>query len=221
VNNHTLEPRTIVEPSLTLFVEVPVCAFRPYTSREYQDTYPVPPPSTVYGMLLSLVGVSREKSSQHKGVAIALAVEALPQRSKIFRKLRRVPQSGHGDPLAARRPDYQDLLIDMRLWVWLKQGRDGATPDLTRKVTDALTNPSSVTRFGGLSLGESSHLVNSISMSRTPPAEAIFLRPDRGGFYTLPVLVDHHNADQTRTQRFSLTRLHVFSALEQCWIYIE
>ena len=37
---------------LTLYVEVPICAFRPHSSREYQDTYPVPPPASVYGLLL-------------------------------------------------------------------------------------------------------------------------------------------------------------------------
>jgi CRISPR-associated protein Cas5t len=210
-----------MESPLTLFVEAPMCAFRPYASREYQDTYPVPPPSTVYGMLLSLVGVPREERSRHRGVAIALAVEAQPSRSKVFRKLRRVPQSGKSDPLASRRPDYQDLLIDLRLWVWLKRGKDSASLNLPCKVKEALTNPSSVDRFGGLSLGESSYLVNSISISKTPPNEAIFLRPDPAGFHTLPVWVDHQNAAQTRTQRFSLARLNVSSALEQCWTFIE
>jgi CRISPR-associated protein Cas5t len=75
---------------LCLFVEVPICAFRPYASREYQDTHPVPPPSAVYGMLLSFVGISREEKGRHQGVAMALAVENLPTRSRVFRKLRTI-----------------------------------------------------------------------------------------------------------------------------------
>ncbi len=42
----------------SLFVDAPICSFRPNWSREYQDTYPIPPPSTLHGMLLSLVGVN-------------------------------------------------------------------------------------------------------------------------------------------------------------------
>src|SRR5690242_4430765 len=99
---------------LAVLVEVPICAFRPYTSREYQDTYPVPTPSSVFGMLLSFVGVARENKGLHRGVEMALAVEKLPQRAKVFRKLRR------GSDLTNLRPDYQDLLLDLRLWVWLR-----------------------------------------------------------------------------------------------------
>ncbi|WP_422387114.1 CRISPR-associated protein Cas5 [Aphanizomenon flos-aquae] len=34
---------------------VPIACFRQSPAREYAETYPVPPLSTVYGMLLSLV----------------------------------------------------------------------------------------------------------------------------------------------------------------------
>src|SRR3989442_15695185 len=99
---------------LPIRVEVPVCGFRPYASREYQDTYPVPPPATVYGMLLSLLGVPREQKALHRGAEMALALADVPgraQRSRVFRKLRR------GSDLEKTRPDYQDLLIDLKLWV--------------------------------------------------------------------------------------------------------
>src|SRR5260370_9007937 len=90
-------------------VEVPVCAFRPYASREYQDTFPVPPPSSVYGMLLSLLGVPRDQKEIHRGAEMALAVERLPRRSKVFRNLRR------GSDLEDTRPDYHDLLMALLL----------------------------------------------------------------------------------------------------------
>jgi CRISPR-associated protein Cas5t len=95
-----------VAETLPIRVEVPVCAFRPYASREYQDTFPVPPPATVYGMLLSLLGVLREEKERHRGTEMALAVAGLPGRSKVFRKLRR------GSDLEDTRPDYQDLLME-------------------------------------------------------------------------------------------------------------
>ncbi len=52
--------------TIALKVEVPIACFRQSRAREYIETYPVPPPSTVYGMLLSLLGeVDRYK---HCGV---------------------------------------------------------------------------------------------------------------------------------------------------------
>ena len=90
-------------------VDVPVCAFRPYASREYQDTFPVPAPSSVYGMLLSLIGVQREDKARHRGAEMALAVTELPGKSKVFRKLRR------GSDLENTRPDYQDLKQNLGL----------------------------------------------------------------------------------------------------------
>lgn len=42
--------------SVALYIDVPCATFRNSRNREYGHTYPVPPPSTVYGMLLSFVG---------------------------------------------------------------------------------------------------------------------------------------------------------------------
>ena len=41
---------------ITLRVEVPYASFRKSYARSFAETYPLPPPATVYGMLLSLVG---------------------------------------------------------------------------------------------------------------------------------------------------------------------
>ena len=79
----------------------------------------------------------------------------------------------------------------------------------------------SIDRYGGLSLGESSYLVDSISMSKAPPAEATFLRREPHGFYSLPVWVDHQDSAKTRTERFSLVSLDVPSALDRCWMILE
>lgn len=198
-------------------VEVPVCAFRPYASREYQDTFPVPPPATVYGMLLSLLGIRREDKERHRGVEMALAIAALPeQRSRVFRKLRR------GNDLEDTRPDYQDLLIDLTLWVWLQQGADPAALPLCERVHAALADPSSIRqREGGLSLGESSYLVDVIKLDPAPPGSLIFLVPDVRGFYSLPVWVDHSARDNTVVKRFRFSEpITVTAGLANPWIRI-
>src|SRR5436309_293194 len=105
---------------LCLAVDVPDCAFRPYESREYQDTYPFPPPSAVYGMLLSLVGVQRKDKGRHRGTSLVVGADAVPDQSRVFRKLRR------GKDLEDLRPDYQDILMNLKLWVWLFEGEDSA-----------------------------------------------------------------------------------------------
>jgi CRISPR-associated protein Cas5t len=196
---------------LPIRVEVPVCAFRPYVSREYQDSFPVPPPATVYGMLLSLLGVPREQKARHRGVEMALAIAAQPGRSRVFRKLRR------GKDLEDTRPDYQDLLMDLTLWVCLRRGADQSDPPLSDRVPAALADPATLTRSGGLSLGESSYLVDAIAIDEKPPDQLLFLIPDERGFYSLPVWVDHLVRTNTVYKRF---RLGVSDGITDAWVRI-
>ena len=77
------------------------------------------------------------------------------------------------------------------------------------RTLSALKNPGSVQRFGGLSLGESTHLVNEVEpldsdlqssryQKRTPsPRGQAFLLAPRGHL-TLPVWVDHVGSADTR-----------------------
>jgi CRISPR-associated protein Cas5t len=210
-----------VADPIAIRVEVPVCAFRPYASRDYQDTFPVPPPTTVYGMLLSFLGVPREEKECHRGAEMALAVAELPERrSKVFRKLRRgedLPGTAKGS-----RPDYQDLLIDLKLWVWLRKGADPADPPLASRIPAALADPTTITqREGGLSLGESSYLVDVIAVDPAPPDRLIFVTPDERGFYSLPVWVDHSVRANTLAQRFRFSDpIAVSEGLASAWIRI-
>ena len=205
---------TSYKPELCLRVDVPICAFRPYESREYQDTHPVPPPSAVYGMLLSLCGVQRADKARHSGVAMALAVEGEPDRSRVFRKLRR------GKDLESIRPDYQDLLSGMRLWIWLATADDAAEQSLTKCIQNALIHPESIKRSGGLSLGESSYLVDSIKVDAPPSETALrFLIPDHAGFYSLPVWIEH-TANQRRRDRFRIDARNATDGLPEAWINI-
>ncbi len=203
-----------LEPDICLRVDVPVCAFRPYESREYQDTHPVPPPSAVYGMLLSLCGVGREEKMRHAGVALALGIQGEPERGRVFRKLRR------GKELEDIRPDYQDLLLGLRLWIWLAAAKDKSLPSLPEAVQLALSNPETVKRSGGLSLGESSYLVDTVKSQWPDDDEKLtFIMPDQSGFYTLPVWIDHA-ANQRRRDRFRIDEHLVSEGLPLSWISI-
>jgi CRISPR-associated protein Cas5t len=201
-------------------VEVPVCGFRPFASREYQDTFPVPPPSSVYGMLLSLLGIPREDKGRHRGVEIALALAELPGRAKVFRKLRR----GDGMPgeKNGSRPDYQDLLMDLILWVWLRRGMDSADPPLSVRVPAALAEKcGTISRFGGLSLGESSYLIDVVTADPKPPEHLVFITPDKEGFYSLPVWVDHQVRANTVVNRFRLSEpMSIQDGLRDAWCRI-
>lgn len=198
--------------TLCLYVEVPICAFRPRWAREYQETYALPPPATVFGMLLSLAGVDWPDKEKYIGVELALALTREPDKLNkctIFRKFRRVPQAkADADPLTERRPDYQDLLLDLNFWLWLRDGQ--ARHSLTDRVLAALDpqRRRDIQRYGGLSLGESSHLVNAISI--TPPhGQGYFLTRDPAGYYQLPIWVQHPRCGpgQSRLASFSLSAL--------------
>ncbi|MBU2489033.1 MAG: CRISPR-associated protein Cas5 [Proteobacteria bacterium] len=193
---------------VTLKVEVPVCGFRPRWSGQYQDTHPVPPPSTVFGMLLSLAGVEKPDAPDFAGARLALALEGEPSPGRVFRKFRRVPQSDRSaDPLTSRRPDWQELLLNLVLWVWVEDG--DAPRSLGAEVARALSpaTRTGVVRQGGLSLGESSHLVNEVSLQAPRGRRGRFLRRDPLGPLCLPVWTCHPDGPpgRARTGRFTLT----------------
>lgn len=174
-----------------LYVSVPVACFRVPRAREYFETYPCPPPATVYGMLLSMVGEVNRRV--HEGTELAIAVLSDPQYSVVVRTLWRVKSQDDGLGQGGnRRPDYQELLTDVRLAVWLRRGEyEGSEIPLVQRVQDALDTPSSVSRFGGLSLGESSHLVDEISRLGPELTHGQLLLADEGGGVSLPIWPDH------------------------------
>ena len=65
---------SVASDILVMRVNVPMTGLRPMWAREYQETYPAPPPSTIYGMLLSLIGVEREDKKKHARLRIAIAM---------------------------------------------------------------------------------------------------------------------------------------------------
>jgi CRISPR-associated protein Cas5t len=186
-----------------LKVEVPIACFRVSRAREYAQTYPVPPPATVYGMLLSMVG--EMDRYRHCGIKLAIALLNEPEKSTILRTFRRFKKKQIFDPTNAR-PDYQELLSDIQFIVWVASGTDKAQPTLCQRLTDAIANPETVDRFGGLSLGESRDLVNGINLlPEDYRGESLrWLVQQQDGLLTLPYWVDHVGSKGTRWQRFQL-----------------
>jgi CRISPR-associated protein Cas5t len=186
---------------LGVYVTVPVACFRKGLAREYLETEPIPPPATCYGFLLSLVGETDRR--RHVGCRVTPVLLNRPPTSVVLRTVWRVKKTPLGSP-GNTRPDYQQLLIDVRLLVWLDSAAEkGTTSTLETRVADALSNPAGVSRFGGLCLGESTHLVDEVS-----PWERVRQRLGIGtgrafliaprGRYTFPVWVDHVGSSGTR-----------------------
>lgn len=180
-----------------LYVTVPIACFRKGQAREYLETEGVPPPATCYGFLLSLVGETVR--SRHVGCRVGPVLLNKPEISTVLRTMWRVKNLplGSGGNI---RPDYQQLLCPVELVVWLDSTEETNPGEhLEARVQMALDQPQTITRFGGLSLGESSHLVD--QCKRFQPDEQrrgrAFLL-SKPGSMTLPVWVDHVGSAGTR-----------------------
>ena len=209
--------------ALHLYVSVPVASFRVAQAREYWETYPCPPPSTIYGMLLSLVGEPNRLA--HRGCEIAVAVVSEPHRSVVLRTLWRVRDAKIGPGLGRnRRPDFQELLSDLRLSIWVRQGaEERAAPPLAARLDAAVKSPADVRRFGGLSLGESTHLVDDLRpwREKDPKTGRLMLQDDQGDL-SLPVWPDHVGSQGTRWGQFKLEESCIDpQPREQAWIAIS
>lgn len=188
---------------LGVYVTVPVACFRKGLAREYLETEPIPPPSTCYGFLLSLVGETQR--TRHIGCRISPSVLTQPRQSVVLRTVWRVKYTPLGSP-GNTRPDYQQLLTGVEVLIWLdssEESADGKTR-LEERVAEALTMPGNIQRFGGLSLGESTHLVDEVCLfdnrlrDRLRIAEAESFVIHERGRLTLPVWVDHVGSADTR-----------------------
>ncbi len=184
---------------IALHVDVPIACWRVGTTREFMESYDIPPPSTCYGALLSLIG--EEDRNTHQGCRLTSGRIGVPVRSTILRKLWRVQskkvERGHG---RNSRLDFQELLTGNHLVVWLDSSEEENKRTLEAKVIEALEFPERINRFGALSLGESSHLINDMQLidGLDPPDEcSTFLLEDNGDI-SLPVWVDHVGTAGTR-----------------------
>jgi len=205
--------------TISLYVAVPITCFRVPRAREYFETFPCPPPSTVYGMLLSMVGEVDRRA--HEGAEIAVGLMTKPAYSVVLRTLWRVKSKKYGPGLGEnRRPDFQELLTDVGLAVWVRQGKDEvASPSLAERVNAALDNPAGISRFGGLSLGESTHLVDEVRRLNSGKKAELLVGEDEGDL-SLPIWPDHVGS-KTRWGQYRIVDFEVSNELpEAAWTAI-
>lgn len=210
------------EPAVGLRVSVPVACFRVPRAREYFETFPCPPPATVYGMLLALVGEWDRR--RHTGAEVAIGVLGEPATSIVLRTLWRVKNKkvalGSGEN---KRPDFQELLTHVHLSVWLRDGTEAQDESLASRVRQTLINPSLTARAGGLSLGESTHLVDEISSWSVHDAgPGRWLVTDESGNLAMPVWPNHVGAKGTVWKQFRLQDAHFeLTPPESAWVCIR
>ena len=205
------------EGAVSLLVSVPICSFRKGYAREYLETEETPPTSTIYGFLLALIG--EEDRRAYTGSKIAYALLASPAISVILRTSWRIKKKalalGVGEN---RRPDYQEIMTGLQIGLWLQDG------ELAQRVKLAGSRPQDVTRFGGLSLGESKDLVNDVVWFPSwQQKEAYWVVADKDGNIPLPIWVDHVGSKQTIYGQFhfALAPLETPPADDPRWIRIE
>lgn len=191
-----------------IYVSMPFACFRSAHSSEYVETELLPPPSTAYGCLLSLVGeTSRRK---HLGVRVSPGYLHRASKNVVYRMMNRVRAADVKDSVTGRAvekitkngtvafekkvrpvrvPDRQEILSNVELCLWLDSSEETVSPTLEERVIAALAHPETVTRFGGLCMGESQFLVNKIKIAE-PRLTWQFLLSDRG-LLSQAVWVDH------------------------------
>ena len=189
---------------ITLRVEVPYASFRKSYARSFAETYPLPPPATVYGMLLSLVGERFRR--RHVGVRLAFAYKRVPLIATTLRKLSRYKYGVPGKQAKlGNAPDFIETLCGIDFLCWVdSSGEHGTDPTLEQRIITALTAPESIERYGVLCLGLSDDAVNDVRLCETVEGEWYRLMPHNMGVMELPVWVDHVGAARTRWQRYDL-----------------
>ncbi len=184
---------------LKLRITSPFATFTNSRSREYAASYLYPPPATIYGTLLALVGETDR--TRHLGVKIAIGLLSLPNSSTVMRSFKRRKKNDIDSP-ANSRPDYQEVLCGLNLVVCVDSSED--SNGLESRIEQALRNPETLDRFGGLSLGESRDLIDDLRILEQLPTSIQWLVKDSKGKVTLPVWVDYQGSENTRWQTFTL-----------------
>lgn len=212
---------------IQLYIECPCTSFPRSFARDYKETYLYPPPSTIYGFLLSLIG--EEDLTTHLGVELAIGIiGGNPPISRIVRKQRhhkfalgqeakkRIAKYGEGIYPTSNfsKPNHQELLTGLRIVVQVNSHEESASVKLTERISIVLSTPSQITRFGGLSLGESNGLVNGVRSYRESDGIIRWLVKDRRGLIGLPIWINRTTGQGT-FQRFSFGDF-----CSDCWIKI-
>jgi CRISPR-associated protein Cas5t len=205
---------------MQLYLDCPCTSFPRSFARDFKETYRYPPPSTIYGLLLSLVG--EENMLAHVGVKLAIGIIGNdPPISRIVRKQRHhkfgVKHLGTYPSSQFSKPNHHELLTDVQVVIDVNSGEETATVKLEERLEIALSTPSQITRFGGLSLGESWAMVNGIRAYRETDGAIRWLIKDNRGLIGLPVWINRETTQGT-FQRFSWCQGE-FN--DDCWVKIS
>jgi CRISPR-associated protein Cas5t len=200
-------------------ISVPIACWRKGGAREFWETEVIPPPATCYGSLLSLVGETDKKL--HLGARITAGLLNTPHLNTILRtiwkiKYEKLPQ-GNGEN---KRPDLQQLWCKSELMIWCDSGeekQENSDNRLEHRIVTAFENPKAISRFGGWSLGESTHLINDVWLIRdaAPPSTCRTFLLDANGSLTLPIWVDHVGMSGTKYAVGNLVEINSAPRLEQ------
>lgn len=188
---------------IALHVEVPYASFRKSYARSFAETYPFPPPATIYGMLLSLVG--EHLRTRHSRVSLAFAYARQPKIATTLRKLSRYKYGvSSKQSTLGNAPDFVETLCDIDLICWIDSSTESHNHQvLESRILEALESPENINRIGVLSLGLSDDAVDSISLMNDVARQWYWLTPCNNGQIELPVWVDHVGAFYTRWQRYN------------------
>jgi len=209
-------------PTISLRVSVPICSLRKPYAREFLETETVPPPSTVYGFLLSLVG--EESRQRYIGTQLAIAVFQHPSVSQVLRTSWRTKSREVGPGIGNNKiPNYQEVLTGLIFGVQLKQGEPLAERIQTIFAKDAGGSRfAHLKRYGGLSFGESRDLVDTVDYLPTDDGSCRWLTHNPEGVLALPVWVDHVGSKGTRWEQFELHKGRWNDSLsEEHWMTIQ
>lgn len=200
------------------YLECPCTSFPRSFARDYKETYLYPPPSTIYGFLLSLVG--EEDLTAHLGVKLAIGfIGDTSPISRILRKQRshkfsKKHQQTYGTAQFSK-PNFQELVTDLKIVIKVNSDEESNELTLEDRINIALSTPEKINRFGGLSLGESSYLVNGFREYREEDGEVTWLNTDSKGLIGLPIWIDR-DTNRGTFQRFSCGKFN-----QQSWVSIN
>ena len=205
---------------LVLYLNVPFVTFRESHAKEMGKTYPVPPPATVYGMLLSLVG--QTDVYRHCGVELAIAMLSNPRKSRILRQMRRFKNANFSHPENVN-PSYQEILSNLKCLIWVRSDGEKIQPSLRERIQLAFEHPELVRRFGCLFLGESDQLIKTIKLVSADYPEGVrhWVIRDNQGKLTLPYWVDHVGSRNTQFLRYRIEEMSRLSPPDLAWTMIQ
>jgi CRISPR-associated protein Cas5t len=187
---------------IALHVEAPYASFRKSYARSFAETYPFPPPATVYGMLLSYVG--EYFRACHVGVKLAFAYKQQPRVSTTLRKLSRYKYGvASKQSKVGNAPDYVETLCNIEFICWVDSSSEKKQArSLEQRLVEAIQVPENITRTGLVCLGLSDDAVNDVSLLSSIEGEWYWLNPCDNGQMELPIWVDHIGSYHTRWQRY-------------------